>query len=887
MLVEREDRLDEAVAAFLEAKESGETFDHDAWLQAYPDLCDELKRFLADHDSFDHCMAPLRAVAADTPRPARPLSDSGLIAGRKIGDYELLHELGRGGMGIVFKAREIALNRIVALKMIRAGALATADDLRRFQREAMLVARLDHPNIVSVYQAGTADGLSFISLRLVEGGSLARRRDEFRDPTRAAQLVATIARAVDFAHRHGILHRDLKPGNILLESDSTPYVTDFGLARSIDASDTTSSVLGTPAYMAPEQATGTDVTTAADIYSLGAILYELLTGRVPFHGQTAFGMLLEAVNHEPERPRRLDARVDRDLETICMKCLEKEPSRRYESASALADDLERWLRREPVMARSVGPAGRLARWARRNPLPAGLSLGLALAFAVGISLIVWQWQRAERNLADSRYHQQRADDGRRDARQVLDEFCIRLSDDRLSKLPGTGPIRQELLQSGLRYYQHFLEQNSDDPLARQDVADAHARLGILRGALGAKPAARQEYEKAIELYASLPISNSVRRMAASAYNNLGNLLSDVGEIEAAESSLRSAERLWAEILADHPDSLEAVSGRAKALANLALLLQERGDTSAGRQVLAEAHELQIRMRAARPKDPDVEVDLGSSFNTMANNVAALGLHAEEFKLLQQAKAHFEAAERLAPWDEKIQLKLAQTQRGCAGSLWALGKHDEAEAEYAQARVRLESLINANPDGTNYKGTLAMLLTNIAMVEADRKRPEAARTTLRQAVDLQAKLLAATPDSRQLMRAQGTTLHNLGNLDRSEKRLKDAEADYLAAVELFRKALTAHPADHEVNFFLGGTLNNLADVQQQLQRPDEARETFTEAVRQLRTAYSALPTNPQYRNNLISSLGNLARAERKVGRLEAADATTQERDRLRRQTSTPQ
>jgi WD40 repeat protein/tRNA A-37 threonylcarbamoyl transferase component Bud32 len=392
---DREERLGAAVFACLQALEAGERLGEPELRARYPDLADELLEYLAGRQDFERLAAPLRAVAQSSPTPlpsltflvrSAPESGAALQAG-SFGDYDLLEEIGQGGMGVVYKARQKSLNRLVALKMIRTGVWASETEVRRFRQEAETAAALDHPHIVPVYEVGEWEGHVYLVFKLIEGGSLAGRLAEFgTDPRAAGRMVAEVARAVHHAHQRGVLHRDLKPSNILLDRQGEPHVTDFGLAKRLeeDGSLTESGALvGTPSYMAPEQAAGLKqaVTTATDVYGLGALLYVLLTGRPPFRAESAVDTLLLVREREPEPPRRINAKVDPDLETICLKCLQKEPGRRYGSAELVAEDLERWLAGEPIQARPVGRAARLWRWCRRNSSLATLAALLVLLLA--------------------------------------------------------------------------------------------------------------------------------------------------------------------------------------------------------------------------------------------------------------------------------------------------------------------------------------------------------------------------------------------------------------------------------------------------------------------------------------------------------------------------
>src|SRR6266480_5793238 len=320
-------------------------------------------------------------------RPGHTLAD--------FGDYELLEEMGRGGQGIVYRARQKSLNRTVALKLVGLGQWATQRHLKRFHLEAEAAASLDHPCIVPIYEIGERDGSCYFSMKLIEGEPLDKVSESGRtSPRQAAEIIARLARTLHYAHERGVLHRDIKPGNILIDRKGDPHLTDFGLARVVETESTvtrTTEALGTPSYMAPEQAKGnnTRVTSATDVYGLGAVLYHLLTGHPPFAGGTTYETIRLLLETEPRQPRLWNLKIDRDLSAICLKCLEKNPQHRYPSALALAEDLERWLKFQPIRARRTGVFGHGKKWVRRNPTVALLILSLA-ALAAAIGWSVWR-----------------------------------------------------------------------------------------------------------------------------------------------------------------------------------------------------------------------------------------------------------------------------------------------------------------------------------------------------------------------------------------------------------------------------------------------------------------------------------------------------------------
>ncbi|MEM7015507.1 MAG: serine/threonine-protein kinase, partial [Verrucomicrobiota bacterium] len=323
-----------------------------------------------------------------------------------IGDYEIQSEIARGGMGVVYRARQISLDRIVAIKLIRETSLASAEDRARFRIEAEAAAGIDHPHLVPIYEIGEEDSQLFYSMKLIEGGTLATPPEGWESERKiAVEAMAKVARALQAVHEAGVLHRDLKPGNVLLDEDGEPFLTDFGLARRLDGETMltlTGQVMGTPNYLSPEQARGGKLTTASDVYGFGAVLYQVLTGNPPFAGEST----METLNLVAEEPPKSPGLKDRDLETIVMKCLEKAPADRYSSAAAVAEDLERWVNSEPISARPATPTERMRKWVRRNPTLAGLwALGAVLVATLAIGGPFWALNQGRLNqeiLAESK-----------------------------------------------------------------------------------------------------------------------------------------------------------------------------------------------------------------------------------------------------------------------------------------------------------------------------------------------------------------------------------------------------------------------------------------------------------------------------------------------------
>jgi serine/threonine protein kinase len=384
------------IAEYLDAAQAGRAPERREFLERHWDLADGLLSFFTNEDSLKRLAVLPRRPAVENPRAPHPFPGAGargaLASPRGFGEFELLSEIASGGMGIVYKARHRRLNRVVAIKTLKPGALRPSRDMvSRLRMEAKVIAALDHPNIVPLYDIGEQGGYPYLVLKLFPCGDLDRHVPRFsRNQRAAARLLARVARAVHYAHLQGVLHCDLKPSNILLDPQGTPHVTDFGLAKCVATESgltRTGLILGTPAYMAPEQVSGRrrEMTVAVDVYGLGAVLYKLLTGHPPFQADALYELLDQVRDCQPDPPREHNPRIHRDLEAICLKCLEKDPGRRYRSAAALAADLERWRAGATISARPLRRWERARRWFRLNRIVVAISgalVALAMIFAL-------------------------------------------------------------------------------------------------------------------------------------------------------------------------------------------------------------------------------------------------------------------------------------------------------------------------------------------------------------------------------------------------------------------------------------------------------------------------------------------------------------------------
>jgi serine/threonine protein kinase/tetratricopeptide (TPR) repeat protein len=819
--------------------------------------------------------------------------------------YELLEELGRGGMGVVYKARQLGLNRLVALKMVLADAGTDPRRLGRFRTEAEAAARLQHPNIVQVYEVGEQEGWLFFSLELVEGGSLAEHIGGTpQPPGPSAELVETLARTMHVVHQAGVVHRDLKPANILLQPRATkntkshkkeaedrqggvgsgfrdfscfswpffPKITDFGLAKLLDEDvnrTKTGTSLGTPRYMAPEQTSaGTQpVSPAVDVYALGTILYELLTGQPPFNGATPLDTLEQVRTREPVPPSRLQPKVPRELETICLKCLEKEPYRRYATAEALADDLRRFRDGKSVLARPASAWERGRKWARRHPTLAAVAAGVGLAVLAALGGIVWHDVRVERALDSERRNF-------REARAALEQLIDQVSTTDLAELPQLEPKRQEWLRSALQYYQKFLQECGADPALRVEAAQADAQLGDIQDLLGQLAEAQASYEAAIALQrpsgeaARAPAD--ARRDLARSYQGLGKVLKERNQFDEAEEAYRHALRLrerLAEEAPDRPDDQRQLAAVRYSLG--ALLARLKGRTPEAAQAYQQALAVQERLAAAHPDRPEYRRDQARTLNNLGILLKATSRADAEDRFrqaieLQKPLAEADGAlpgvrQELARSYSNLGVCLEETgadlgSRDAAAAREAYGR---ARGAYNEARELLIALVKTYPLAPAYQNELAAVYANEAGLLVKMGQPEAAGQAYQYAIDVRKQLVERSHGVPGYERELALAYRALGSFQNQQGRPREAEEAYGEALALQEKLASAYPGVPDYRNELGLTLNGLARLSVREKDVPAARRWLDRAIAAHEAAVKATPRHHNYRQLLRNDYAVLA------------------------------
>jgi serine/threonine-protein kinase len=708
----------------------------------------------------------------------------------EVAGYVILGELGRGGMGVVYQARQIKLNRIVALKMVLAGAHAGTEQLARFYAEAQAVAQLQHANIVQIYEVSEQAGLPFFSLEFVDGGSLAREAGGQPQPVEnAARTVQLLAEAMHYAHQHGVVHRDLKPANVLLTSDGAPKITDFGLAKRLEGESSnqtrTGAILGTPSYMAPEQALGEvhRIGPLTDVYSLGAILYELLTGRPPFAGPTAVDTVAQVTRDEPVAPSQLQPKVPADLETICLKCLEKEPPKRYTSASALADDLGRFLRGEPILARPVSTLERLWRWCRRNPRVAAsiaaVAVSLILATVVSISAAVTvayerdqkeeQRKAAERAKTAAQMAEQEAkksaDDAKEQALLAVGAFydIVTRIDAKVRAQPGEGmqQLRLDVLADTREGMGRVLDSARGSAMFNRTVAALDQHAGDVYREIGRSDEARARYEESravIEAMAAEdPDSDANVYNLAAIYEKLGDISLELENIGIAREyhrkSLEQRIRLGQMPIFDPRLTVqkvsESLSNAYSVQSSLALVL---GDPAAAWGFLQKRLEIMEGQSYATPRDYLAAIEAaGEGKQVIVADLVRTGELSFHLRDVETCRAFYEKALNRSQAAMAKNANNPAARRALASSTGSMGdlhllmgQGVAALESYARAHELYLAFVAGDPDNVVQKRTLSFSHYRMATANLLIKNGDVAREHYEECLKLRMDIAAADP-----------------------------------------------------------------------------------------------------------------------------------------------
>jgi eukaryotic-like serine/threonine-protein kinase len=862
-----------------ELESTGLPPDVDRLAAEHPDLAEELRSYVESLQVLHQMTTGLR------PESAQPQAPTETGRAKRLGDYEIIREVGRGGMGVVYEARQLSLNRQVALKVLPFAAMLDERQIARFRTEAQAAAQLHHPNIVPVHAVGQERGVHYFAMQFIAGQSLEHAIDELRgvaspnDPTLStsqlaesvktrpqreydtavesafstrvsthsrtychsvARLMLQAADALDHAHQLGVIHRDVKPSNLLLDRSGKLWITDFGLARIQSDSGVTISgdIVGTIRYMSPEQAAGDSalVDARTDVYALGATLYELLTLRPAHVGNGRQEILRHIELVEPASPRSLNPSVPFDLETITLRALSKARDERYPTARALADDLRRFLNGEPTQARRPTAIDRAAKWALRHrkvvALAATFLVVLTCVSATSALMIAQGERRTKDALAASEANRLRAEEHYQQARQVVDRFGGIANE--LSRLPGAETLRRTLLNDTLDYYRQFIARASGDAQLASEMAGAYHKAAVIAEAIGDRDDAIEFCNQSLALFAKLtaksPDDKTLRARQANAYNSLGLLLGDTGKSQAALDAYAQAIGLQQAIADREPGAEAPEQALAETYSNLGLLQSKLGEKPAARKSLTASIRLFNQLLESKPGDVDLRHTLAIGYNNLSY------------------------VDRGDDWND-------------------------SEASCRRAIALLDELVAENSSRLAFRSDLALCQSNLGSILGHRQDWEAACQSYRKAIDLQRQLTRQAGAVVLFWRDLAVSLNNLAQAQQALGDLDAAIKSFADAEEIALQLVDDYPNEITFRSFAGVVLNNRASALETSGKVNEALAVYETAIEHQQRAFDEAPQVIEYREFLSKHYFNYGRALRAADRPEDAAHVALQRRQL--------
>ena len=864
---EQQERLAHLLDDYLSHRESDLPPDVKHILAANPDLDEALQLSFRSLDFLDRAASQLpgggEQAVATAPRPEP--------AEKQLGDFVLAREIGRGGMGVVYEARQISLDRRVALKVLPFAAVLDQRQITRFENEARAAAQLHHPNIVPVFSVGCERGVHYYAMQYVEGGSLdlvlrqLRESDENSlrhqpvstdDTTRTTveppperstlrafttaestggrdyylavcRLGIQAAEALHHAHDCGIVHRDVKPSNLLIDHAGKLWVTDFGLAR-IQAAEAgltlTGQVLGSLRYMSPEQAAGNSnlLDQRSDVYSLGITLYEALTLQPAFEGEDRALLLTRITNDEPKAPRQIRSSIPADLETILLKAISKAPEQRYQTAQEFADDLRRFLEGKPTLAKRPTWLDRTGKWTRRHARLVATAACVAFLATIGLAvstlLIAGAHHRAkialeqsEANRARAEHNHVLAENHYRQAREAVDRFGAELAE-KLAHVPGAEAVRAELLLDTLAYYKEFTEHAADDPELQQDLAFAYFKTGKIHEQIGQQEQALAEYEKALAAFQRLADNKAETRdyhaEMALCYNDMGLLLDATGKVPEASQALKKALAIQQQLVDATPDDSRALNDKALTLGNLGIIQRRAGNANEAEAHFTAAIQIQRQLAEQHPDELEYQSALAVTFN----NLTIVYAKSDEQRAMQACE---------------------------------------------QALAIQERLTEAQPESIKYLSDLAVSYSNLGTLQGHSGHVAKAIMAYHQAVEIRRRLLRKAPSVIRFRSDLAVNCNNLGQLYQKSEQHEQALSCFDDAIELFEQLVSDYPEQLNHCSCLGGAQNNRAMALRRLGNKREAETAFRAAIEHQKFALDQAPSVADFRQFLSNHYANFS------------------------------